>query len=130
MDSARVRRPLNPETVSAGGLREFRRDGSSRSMQAAAQDALLAGNSFQEAAPVATPNPARDFAGGAAPLNEAQEACISVLQSGAMSRRLPILNIQYGEHTWQKGFDACLECGVQIWRVVSNSHLAGLLCWK
>ena len=89
-------------------------------MQAAAQDALLAGNSFQEAAPAATPNPAREFAGGAAPLNDAQEACISVLQSGAMTRRLPILNIQYGEHAWEPGFGRM--------SAVRCPHLEGKLC--
>lgn len=61
-------------------------------------DTLPAGNSFTEMLPSAIPTPAafRDYAGGAAPLNDAQEQATSLLQAATLTRRLPILNIQYG----------------------------------
>ena len=39
----------------------------------------------------------RDYAGGATSLTEAQERAASSLISATLSRRLPILNIQYGD---------------------------------
>jgi hypothetical protein len=45
----------------------------------------------------------RDYAGGATTLNESQEKAIASLTSATLSRRLPVLNIQYGETlSWMK----------------------------
>lgn len=39
----------------------------------------------------------RDYAGGATTLNDTQEKAIASLTAATLSRRLPVLNIQYGE---------------------------------
>ena len=47
--------------------------------------------------PGATSGPYRDFAGGATALNETQDRAMANLTTATLTRRLPVLNIQYGE---------------------------------
>jgi len=60
----------------------------------------------------------RDYAGGATSLNDTQERAVASLTAATLSRRLPVLNIQYGG-----------TLGLAFWGVQGTSSLREACRW-